>query len=184
MTPSDEHSRPTVIALTGFMAAGKSTVGRALASLLKWRFIDLDGEIERTSHRTIREIFEQDDEAGFREVENDVLRAILHAANAPTVIALGGGTSVQARNMALLQGAGARVVFLELPLDELLQRCRAMGERCVPNPRPLAEDEDAFSGLYAQRLPHYRKADLVIDAHEKTPDQIAREIAKALLRPA
>ena len=177
MPRSNELRPAAIVALTGFMAAGKSTVGRALAALLKWRFVDLDGEIERRSQRTIREIFTQAGEAAFRERENEVLRAVLQEARGATVIALGGGTFVQPQNAALLRDARVRVVFLELPLEDLLQRCRAMGERCDPNPRPLAEDEEAFHALYERRLPHYRKAELVISGEAKSPEQLAREIA-------
>ncbi len=170
---------PTIIALTGFMAAGKSTVGRALACLLKWQFFDLDGEIERSAQQSVREIFAQQGEAAFREMESESLRRAVQDAEASKIIALGGGTFVQPHNADFLREAGVRVVFLELPLEQLLQRCRAMGERCGENPRPLAEDEGAFCALYAQRLPFYRQADLVVNTDGKTPEQIAREVASA-----
>jgi shikimate kinase len=173
------HLKST-IALTGFMAAGKSTAGRALASLLKWGFLDLDYEIERSAMRSIREIFTHDGEDGFRELEGKALRMILEGARGPTVIALGGGTFSQPQNATLLRAAGVRVVFLEVPVEQLLRRCRAVAERCPENPRPLAEDEEAFRALHAERLPRYRAADLVVNAESKTPDEIAREIAKSL----
>lgn len=162
------------------MAAGKSTVGWTLAAFLKWRFVDLDREIENVARRTIREIFTQAGEAVFRERESETLRAILQAASAPTVIALGGGTFVQPQNAARLRDAGVRVVFLELPLKQLLQRCHAVDARGEANPRPLAQDEPAFCSLYEERLPLYRKADLVVNGEAKPPEQIAREIAEAL----
>jgi len=84
-----------------------------------------------------------------------------------------------------LAAGGARVAFLEVPIDQLLQRCRTMSERCGENPRPLADDEERFCALYAQRLPFYRNADLVVAADQKTPDEIAGEIAKAFrLKPS
>ena len=167
------------VALTGFMAAGKSTVGRELACLLKWRFVDLDCEIERGAQQSIRDIFAQRGEAAFRELEREALREIVAGAIEPTVIALGGGTFVQPRMAEFLRDAGVRVVFLELPLEQLLRRCRALGPCCGENPRPLAEDEEAFCDLYARRLPHYRKADLVVNAEGKTPSETAREVAKS-----
>jgi shikimate kinase len=179
MPPSSE-SRPTIVALTGFMAAGKSTVGRALASLVKWRFVDLDCEIERRAKRRVREIFATRGEAAFRALEGEALRDIVAGATEPTVIALGGGTSAQPQTAEYLRGAGVRMVFLELPLEQLLQRCRAVGEHCEQNPRPLAQDETAFCALYAQRLPLYREADLVVNAEGKTPEEIAREVAESL----
>ena len=64
-----------ILALTGFMAAGKSTAGRALATMLNWRFVDLDCEIERRAGQSIREIFSLHGEDRFRELEAEALRA-------------------------------------------------------------------------------------------------------------
>ncbi len=179
---SANPSLPTapVVALTGFMAVGKSTVGRVLASLLRWRFVDLDCEIERSTGQRVQEIFARQGEPHFRQLESEALRSVLMASTAPSVIALGGGTYVQVENSALLRERGARVVFLELELEKLLQRCRAVSERPEQNPRPLAADEMAFCALYAQRLPAYRKAELTVNAHDKTADQVAQEIASTL----
>src|ERR1700751_3855579 len=174
MHPSPE-SLPTIIALTGFMAAGKSTGGRGLAGVLKWQFFFMDWEILRSAQTSIREIFAQRGEAAFRDMESESLRRVVQDAEASTIVALGGGTFVHAHNADFLREAGVRVVFLDLPLEQLLLRCRAMGERCGENPRPLAEDEEAFCALYAQRLPFYRKADLVVNADGKTPERIAHE---------
>ena len=172
--------RSSIIALTGFMAAGKSTAGRALASLLHWRFMDLDCEIECRSQQTIAEIFAAQGEARFRELETQALRAILQDGRGRTIIALGGGTFIQARNAQLLREQGVRVVFLELPLEQLLKRCRPVGERGQQNPRPLAADEQALGALHEERLPMYRAADLIVDVQEKAPEEIAYEIAQKL----
>jgi len=168
----------TIIALTGFMAAGKTTVGRALGSLLHWNFIDLDFEIEQRAKMGIHEIFALRGEAFFRELESATLRSLLASVAAPLVVALGGGTFVQAENAQQMRNAGCWVVFLELPLDELLRRCRAASGRT--NSRPLAADEAAFSALYHRRLPLYRHADLTVNAAGKSCQEIAHEIAKGL----
>jgi shikimate kinase len=180
--PKSDKSRTTapIVALAGFMAAGKSTVGRALAHLLRWRFIDLDCEIECRSTMQVHEIFARHGEVRFREIEADALRRVVEQAAVPTVIALGGGTFVQPGNAELLRKHGAHVVFLELTVDELLQRCRTARERSAENPRPLATDAEAFCTLYAQRLPHYRKANLTVDGTGKEVEQLAREIATSL----
>jgi len=178
--PRTRTGRAPIIALTGFMAAGKSTVGRALAWLLKWRFIDLDCEIECRSKQSLPQIFAQQGEARFREMEAEALRSVVAQTDTPTVIALGGGTSVQPQNAELLRRRGVRIVFLELAVEQLLERCRAARERSAHNPRPLAEEEEAFRALYAQRLPFYRRADVVVDTENKTPEEIAREIAETL----
>lgn len=178
--PQDERLLTApVVALTGFMGAGKSTIGCALSSLLNWSFVDLDCEVERRSQLAIHEIFARHGEARFRELESEALHSALAAADAPTVIALGGGTFVQPHNAELLRAREAQVVFLELKLEQLLQRCRAMSHGAA-NLRPLATDEDAFCALYERRLPWYRKAELTVHTHDKTAEQVAREIAAAL----
>jgi shikimate kinase len=171
---------PPIVALTGFMAAGKSTVGRTLGTLLRWRFVDLDCEIEQRARQHVHEIFALHGEMRFRQIESDTLHSTLEHASVPTVIALGGGTFVQGSNATILHRHGAHIVFLELAIDELLQRCRAASERPTGNPRPLAADAEAFCTLYAQRLPSYRQAHMTISAGGKTVDQIAEEIAAAL----
>jgi len=183
MSTSSESrkSRPVpVIALTGFMAVGKSTAGRSLAKLLRWCFFDLDFEIESRSGRRICELFEQQGEARFREIESQALRVILESTTGPTVIALGGGTSVQPQNADLLRRMGVHLVFLELAVEELLQRCRAAAEHSPGNPRPLAMNAEAFCALHAQRLPLYRQSEVTIETRDKTPDEVAGEIAVAL----
>ncbi len=165
-----------IVALTGFMAAGKSTVGRALADLLGWRFVDLDCEIESCAGLRIHEIFARHGEAHFRQLEAEALRRSLRDSSVATVIALGGGTFIDPRNAESLRRQGARIVFLEMPVGKLLQRCRAAGEAT----RPLASDAAAFCALYAQRLPQYRQAELVINTEGKAAGEVAREIARRL----
>lgn len=176
----EPSSLPPIIALTGFMAVGKSTIGRELACLLHWHCVDLDCEIERASGMRVQEIFAKQGEEHFRRLEAEALRSVLAAADAPTVIALGGGTFVQQQNAVLLRERGARVVFLELDLQRLLQRCREAVDPSRQNPRPLARDEAAFCALYEQRLPFYRQAELTVNAHGKNAHQVAREIVAAL----
>jgi shikimate kinase len=183
--PQPDRPNPTpILALTGFMAVGKSTVGRILGSLVHWSFLDLDCEIESRSHLHIHEIFARRGEQRFREIEADVLQSILDHASAPTVIALGGGTFVQSENAELLITRGAHVVFLELEVEELLERCRCARERSAQNPRPLADDPAAFCSLYERRLPLYRKAKLTVPTKGKSAEQVAREIIDALHLPA
>ncbi len=172
-----QRERPDVIALTGFMGAGKTTVGRALASLLDWSFLDLDYEIELSQKLPISELFHLHGETGFREIETDALRSVLQQASRPTVIALGGGTFVLPANAELLRRRGARVVFLEFDIDELFQRCRAAHQHLPSNPRPLVATPEAFHALYTQRLPYYRTADITVNATGKEVEVLARAIA-------
>jgi shikimate kinase len=157
-----------MVCLTGFMGSGKSTIGRLLAAQLAWRFADLDAEIERESGLSISQIFTQKGEVVFREIEHKCLVRILHAAsarNTQLVLALGGGTFAQPRNMTLIRelnttqrNAGTVVVWLDCATEDLLQRCVLMGDR------PLFRDEASFRKLYEERLPHYRQADYRVES--------------------
>jgi shikimate kinase len=182
-TPSQAGQQafsPRIVALTGFMGAGKTKVGRALAGLLRWSFVDLDEEIELRQKMPIREIFQGQGEPHFREIEAETLRRMLERVSAPTVIALGGGTFIQTCNADLLRDSGARVVFLETPIEEMLERCRSGTHASPENLRPLAADPDAFRALYAQRLPQYRNADLTLGTAGRTAEENARRIAESL----
>ncbi len=162
------------------MGAGKTSIGGALATLLGWSFVDLDQEIELRQKSTIREIFQRLGEEEFRVIETEALRQIVEQMSDSTVIALGGGTFVQAYNADLLRGAGARVVFLETPIEEMLERCVVGAQPSDENLRPLATDPDAFSSLYARRLPMYRSADLTVSTAGRTAEENAWEIAARL----
>ena len=157
-----------VVSLTGFMGSGKSTVGRLLAAQLAWRFADLDAEIERESGLSISNIFAQEGEAVFREIEHACLARLLGSAaarNTRLILALGGGTFAQPRSAALIRefggvrgGAGSVVIWLDCSTEELLQRCVLMGDR------PLFRDEASFRKLYEERLPYYRQADYRVES--------------------
>ncbi len=160
--------------LVGFMASGKSSVGQELARRLNWDFVDLDARIESRERRTIPEIFRDVGESGFRLAETSALRDLL-AGSLPhnCVVALGGGAFVHERNRELLRQWPS--VFLEAPASELWQRSLADGIE-----RPLRGDPEQFAQLYAQRLPFYRRATLVIQTEGKPLASICSEIEEAL----
>jgi len=99
-----EKKQPRAVFLLGFMGAGKTSVGQALARRLGWGFVDLDQQIERRAGRTIAEIFAGSGEDAFRRIETAVLRELLAKLGhgSPLVVALGGGTPVREENAALL----------------------------------------------------------------------------------
>jgi shikimate kinase len=171
---------PVMVALTGYMGAGKTTVGRALASLLHWSFFDLDCEIELRQGLLVRELFQLHGESGFREIETDTLRWVLQQSSGPTVLALGGGTFIQSTNVELLRSRRAHVVFLETAVEELFQRCRAADQHSPQKPRPLVATDEVFHALHAQRLPFYRSADLTVNANGKAVEELAQEIVLSL----
>src|SRR6185503_11348550 len=102
-TPSPSPRLPnrafSAISLVGFMGAGKTTVGRALAEKLGWEFVDLDDLIQARDGRTIPEIFEESGERAFRNLEQQVLREFVNSFRAnPSVLSLGGGAFIDNTN--------------------------------------------------------------------------------------
>ncbi len=169
----------TCVALVGFMGAGKTTVGRELATRLAWRFDDLDDLIQAAEGSTIEQIFEQRGEQAFREMERRILSATLANHSSPRVIALGGGAFVDPANRAILESAKISAVFLDAPEDELFERSEQ--PEVV---RPLRLDRGQFCALYRQRRPAYLNAAICIQTSGKDVSAVAEEIITALrLKP-
>jgi shikimate kinase len=161
------------VLLSGFMGAGKTTVGRLLAARLGWPFVDLDAEIEARSGLAVRELFARHGEPEFRRRERQVLVEMLERD--PLVLATGGGTLVDPDNLELAKRAGL-VVWLNPPFAVIARRIGPLGKR----DRPLFPDEAAAFDLYRRRLPTYRLADLTLDVGA---DECAEEVAaRAALR--
>jgi shikimate kinase len=162
------------------MGSGKTSTGEALAELLGWQFVDLDREIEMQEGIAIRQLFAQRGEAEFRVIEHEVLRTCVGTCERSTVIALGGGAIVQANNASLVRDSRALTVFLETPIEDMLQRCEVEDEAERENPRPLAADAESFRALYERRLPHYRAAQTTVSTSGKSIAEVAQEVADAL----
>lgn len=144
------------IFLIGYMGCGKSTLGRALARCTDWQFIDLDAYIEGRYHSTIKEIFAQKGESGFRRIESEMLR---ECADFPdTVIACGGGTPCFYSNMELMNQKGV-TVWLTTPLPRLLERLgRNRAKRPILADKTDDELRDFVVKALADRLPFYSQA--------------------------
>lgn len=167
---------PAVVFLVGFMGAGKTTVGRELASRLGSRFIDLDDRIVARERRSVAEIFSKFGEAGFRRAESRALHELLRElTREPALVALGGGAWSQPQNRLRLQDFGAPVVFLDAPLDVLRERCAPEASL-----RPLFADAERFRELYEARRKDYALAGLRIDTAGKSPAQVAGEVIASL----
>ncbi len=157
--------------LTGFMGAGKTVVGELLAERLGVPFLDLDREIEARSGMGIRQIFETQGEAAFRQSERETLRALLALPDA--VVATGGGTFTFEAN-ARLMGENGMSVFLNPPFATIVARIGALGK----TDRPLFRDEMQALTLYRERLPAYQRADLTVDVGAgEGPQEVAARIA-------
>jgi shikimate kinase len=142
------------------MGAGKSVVGRSLARRLRWRYIDLDREIERHTGRTITEIFGTEGEPAFRKLEVDLTPGFLSRTN--IVFSPGGGWIT---NPGLLHSLppGTLTVWLKVSPAEVLRRLSRSAAREV---RPLLQSPDPAAtvrDLIEKREPLYRQADLIID---------------------
>jgi shikimate kinase len=159
--------RADKIYLVGFMAAGKSTMARALAHRLDWRASDIDEAIEQREHLTVADIFAKYGEAYFRAVERQVLAEGLPSRH--VVVATGGGTFADATNRALINGDGVSV-WLDVPLDRLVARVPADGRR------PLAADRAGFERLYHQRREAYAQAHVRLDAARQGVNGLVEEL--------
>lgn len=165
------------IFLTGFMGAGKTTVGRELAGRLGWPFLDLDEEVERRAGASVRELFEREGEAGFRRREREVLSETF--AREPVVVALGGGTLADPDVLDAARARGA-IVFLHPDFATLVRRIGPRGKA----ERPLFRDEAAALALYRERLPGYRRAERTVEIRaEETPAEVAARILLELRLP-
>lgn len=140
--------------LVGFMGAGKSTVGKLLATRLGVPFVDLDEAFEALSGVTIRRAFEERGEAWFREREAELLKGTEALPNA--VVALGGGTFTFPENRAVVQRSG-RSLFLDVPFGVIATR---LGAKAAD--RPLFRSLDEARTLYESRLASYRLCDRVL----------------------
>jgi len=168
-----QRAGATTIVLVGFMGAGKTSVGRALAQRLGWTFDDLDDHIEAREHCKIEEIFQDSGEAGFRRAESAALRDLLsEPAPVPRVLALGGGAFVQTENAKLLEEAGVSTVFLDGSPAELQRRCKHEARA-----RPLQGDGKNFQELYELRRASYLKATWRVDTNNKDVETVTAEVA-------
>lgn len=160
--------------LVGFMGAGKTTIGRRLGEVLGVPFVDLDEEVERSTGRTVRELFAEQGESAFRGLESQALQ---RAAQLPeVVIATGGGTLTQEANRALIERSGASL-FLNPPFATLARRIAFGGK----DDRPLFRDPAHAFELYRERLPLYRGCDFVLDVRDdETADEVASRAALLL----
>jgi shikimate kinase len=159
--------RADKIYLVGFMAAGKTTVARALADRLDWQAIDIDELIEQRERSTVAEIFAKQGEAYFRGVERMVLFEQLMPRH--LVVATGGGTFADAQNRAAINGDGVSV-WLDVPIDRLIARVPADGRR------PLAADRAGFERLYHLRRVAYEQAHLRLDAGRAGVDALVEQL--------
>jgi shikimate kinase len=176
MTHAPTHLKRLV--LTGFMGAGKSTIGRLLAARIGWNFLDLDAHLESRTNATIPQLFEQHGEARFRRLESTALASALGYNN--IVLALGGGTPEDLTNRLLLEQTPATfTIFLDAPFPTLFDRCMLQDIT-----RPVLTDPAAAQLRFERRHPLYRRmAGLTIATSDQTPAQTVQALLQGLPQP-
>ncbi len=160
------------IFLTGFMCAGKSTVGTLLARTFGLDFIDTDQLIMQRQCMDINSIFAHYGEEYFRVCETSVLQELDAAPAAPPkIISTGGGIVSRDENLRLMHQLGT-VVYLHAPWDTLKQRLENVCDR------PLARQgcTERLANLWQQRLPLYRSADIEIDTNGLSSHQVVAQL--------
>ncbi len=177
------HYNPEHIFLSGFMGAGKTTVGKKLARRLETDFIDLDSLVEQKAGVSVREIFEKKGEKFFRKMERRCLQEVIRGPKG--VVSLGGG-SLQNQQLVDFVKLNGLLVFLETPFSVIFDRLKEQKDRPL-----LLDDEGNFKEqavlkeelrtLYNSRLPLYEQAEMSIDSSEyESADKLVTALTKKI----
>jgi len=158
------------IALIGFMGTGKSSVGQFVAQQLRFTFLDTDHVIETRTGKNISDIFAQDGEAAFRDLETKIVAELI--ARKRTVISTGGGLPVNPENLASLK-SHSLIVCLWASAEKIWERVRTQSHRPLLNePDPLAK----IKHLLEQREPFYRQADVLLNTEMRPVKDVALQV--------
>jgi len=166
--------RQRTIVLVGLMGAGKTTVGRRLASALGMPFKDADHEIEHAAGQTVSEIFEKYGEDHFRDGERKVIARLV--SGEPCVLATGGGAFMNEETRALIK-AKAVSVWLKAELELLFERVMRR------DTRPLlrtGDPRDILGKLMEERYPAYAMADVIVESGDGPHSQVVTDVIEAL----
>jgi len=172
------------IILTGFSGTGKSLVGKEVAQRLNWGFIDTDDEIVKLAGKPIDDIFQQEGESRFRELEREAVDKACQQRQ--TVIAIGGGAIVDPRNYELLTKSGV-IICLEAKAETIYQRLfQDVAYGSESEVRPLLADNplQRIRQLKASRQPYYANVDWTVHTDRLSISQVAEEVIRgwSLLR--
>jgi len=162
------------LVLVGLMGAGKTTIGRRLASRLGIEFVDADVEIEKAAGTSIADIFKEFGEAHFRDGEQRVIARLL--GSGPQVLATGGGAFMNEKTREATRQHGLSI-WLKAGLDVLMKRVSKRSHR------PLLQNDDpeaVMKRLMDERYPLYAGSDITVDSKEGPHDDVVDEIIKAL----
>jgi shikimate kinase len=168
-----------IVALIGYRGSGKTTIGKRLADRLWWKFVDVDDQIVKKAGKSIAQIFADDGEERFRDLETEVLAECLK--NQDVVLGLGGGTLGREQNRQLLKDADARLIYLRCEPAELLRRIEADPASAANRPAltPLGGSIEEIKLKLAEREPIYRQAMYAeLDVTHMTPQDAVAYIAR------
>ncbi|MBK9098234.1 MAG: shikimate kinase [bacterium] len=169
--------------LTGFMAAGKSTIGPILANTLGWNFFDLDKEVENQEGMKVVEIFDTKGESYFRKIETEILRKL--SEKNESIISLGGGAIASEENFSIIKSSG-KIIYLKSSPEMAYKRLRFKRDR----PAFIFEGEEVptkeefllrINQLLDARKGYYEQADFIIDTDNQTVGKTVDIIAKFIL---
>lgn len=171
------------LVLTGFMGAGKSTIGRLLASRLGWEFLDLDASIEARTGLAVPAIFAAHGEPRFRQLESQALAAALGRQN--IVLALGGGAPEVLTNRLLLEQTPATAtIFLDAPFSILYDRCMLQALNPDATARPNLADPATAEARFHKRQPIYRRlAHYTVDTASLDSEQTVAQLLRVIHQP-
>lgn len=175
MSSVSDRSRHVRVYLTGFMGAGKSTIGKVLAKTLGYRFYDTDHLVTKGFGKPVFRIFDENGEAAFRRAEELVLQEL--ARRHQVVISTGGGTLVRPDTFELAKSSGT-VVYLRAPVQHLYERVIFS-----PKDRPMMDvpdTESVFQARFEERRPFYECSDYVIDTLDRRPADVVDELVTML----
>lgn len=164
-----------LVFLTGYMGAGKSTIGRKLAITMGYRFIDTDKALERQFKCKMSDIFKDIGEAGFRQAEERLIERMTAKSN--YIVSTGGGTLTRMETFFTAQRAGL-LIYLRAPVEVLYERTIFSQKD-----RPLLNAPDAdqlFKKRFKIREPYYVRADYTVDTHERHSDEVVKDIKQWL----
>ena len=172
------------IFLTGFMGAGKSTIGSIIANTIGWDFYDLDHEIEKQTGMKIVDIFKEHGESYFRDLEGSVLTEIVKHEN--IIVALGGGAILFPACAKLVKEHGVSIYLKSSP-EKIYSRLRFKTDRPLfqtveGGPLPREKALEKIKTLLAEREKTYNNADLIYDADRSSIGQIVDELKHELLK--
>lgn len=172
--PCNGQALDRSIVLVGLMGAGKSCIGRRLASRLGVAFVDADAEIEQAAGCSISEIFEKYGEPYFRDGERRVMNRLLHGT--PCVLATGGGAFMDPDTRELIRAQGLSI-WLKADLETLSNRTRGRTHRPLLNG---AEPRKVLARLIETRYPVYQQADITVETGHDNPTLTCIRVLNAI----